>query len=89
MNLDIEHSLPGDCCFEIFSGQEGGGSAQLLQVEGQVRLELEEVGSVYKVDCARRGIHPVLKFFLIALACVILLAIIFYKGKECLFRKRV
>ena len=35
------------------------------------------------------AIHPVLKFFLIALAIIVGLLLLWYKGKEYLFRKRV
>jgi hypothetical protein len=93
----------GDCCYELFSREDGYGQSQHLRSEGQhrspllcrahtrltrPRLELEDVGSVYTVGCARRGIHPVLKFFLVALGIIALLGLIFYCGKQALLRKR-
>jgi len=81
-------TIEGDCCFELFSESHGRGSAQLIQSSGQFRLELEDVSSMYKVDCARRGMHPLLKFFLIAVGIIIGLFILYSSGKQALFRKR-
>ena len=73
----------------MFSKSEGWGSAQHLRAPGEARLEVEGVASIYKVACDRRGLHPVLKFFLVAVGIVIGLGLIYHCGKEALFRKRV
>ena len=52
-------------------------------------MEVEGVASIYKVACDRRGLHPVLKFFLVAVGIIIGLGLIYHCGKEALFRKRV
>jgi hypothetical protein len=77
-------TVKGDCCYKLFSHEDGYGQSQHLLSEGQHKLELEHVNSVYKVGCARRGILPVLKFFLVALGIIALLGCIFYCGKQVL-----
>lgn len=82
-------TVKGDCCFSIYSQPEGAGEFQTFQSEGQDYLQIEVLNSVYVVECISPLIHPVLKFFLIALAIVLCLYFIWSKGKEYLFRRRV
>jgi len=82
-------SITGDCCFTICSEPEGGGEFQTFQSEGEHRLEIEVVNSVYVIECTSPAIHPVGKFILIALLTILGLVIIGYLGKNYLLRKRV
>jgi len=82
-------SVTGDCCFSIYSEPEGAGSSQTFQSEGDHRLQIEVVNSVYVVECTSPLIHPVGKFILIALLTILGLVIVGHIGKKYLFRKRI
>jgi len=81
--------VEGDCCYELFTEPNGYGNSVHLRYPGEHRLTLEDVSSVFKVGCERRGMHPVLKFFLVSIGIIFLLWMIYHLGKEALFRKRV
>ena len=51
---ELSQNIEGDCCFTICSEPEGGGEFQTFQSEGEHRLEIEVVNSVYVIECTRR-----------------------------------
>jgi len=81
-------SVTGDCCFSIHSESQGGGEFQSFQSEGEHRLEITVVNSVYVVECTS-GMHPFLKFFLIAAGTIVVLWILWCQGKSYLCRSRL
>ena len=53
-------------------------------------LQYEDINQSIPLDqvgCERRGMHPALKFFLVAIVIILLLQITFRFGKQALFRK--
>ena len=79
----------GDCCFSLFSSEDGLGSNQVVGPEGDYHLQMDHVRSVFRINCEEPLIHPVLKYFLIVLGIIIVLYFMYSKGKELLFRRRV
>ena len=41
----------GECCFALFSEADGGGYEQLLEYDTEAILDLEDVKSVFIVEC--------------------------------------
>jgi len=79
----------GECCFSLFSEADGGGYEQLLEYDTEAILDIEDVKSVFIVECYKPPIHPALKFVLMSLLIIAILYCGYSKGKELIFRRRV
>jgi len=82
--------MSGDCCFTLYSDPEAGGYQQSLESEGEYKLEIRSIQSVYVTECYRPWWkHPVFLFFVFSLITIIILYCGYNKGKELLCRRRV
>ena len=46
-------STSGDCCFTLYSEPKAGGYQQSLEFEGEYKIDLTSVQSVYVGECYR------------------------------------
>ena len=45
------HHFTGECCFSLFSEADGGGYEQMLEYDTEAILDIEDVKSVFIVEC--------------------------------------
>jgi len=85
----VTATVTGDCCFVVYSEVDADGNEQYL-VNGEQKLEISSIGSVFIISCDRPWWkHPLLHFFIWSLIIIGILYYIYTKGKELLLRRRV
>ena len=51
INMFLKFPLSGTCCFSLFTRQDGYGDNQIIGPEGEYRLELDDLKSIFRVEC--------------------------------------
>ena len=50
-SMYMNMTSPGTCCFSLFTKEDGQGDNQIVGPEGQFRLELNDLKSIFRLEC--------------------------------------